>query len=135
MGAASFPSHAAGILSVNLESSFLPQFVVKQFRKNLEKQIRQIIPLSDLGKRTIGLLRDDKTIVDLHSSGLIDISRFIRVLVKDSQFLQCAFNKGNSRDIKVQINLIACQPLKDESSSSSSSTRSSSSSSSSNRSS
>merc|ERR1712016_61545 len=77
------------------------------------------------GKRTIGLLRDDKTIVDLHSSGLIDISRFIRVLVKDSQFLQCAFNKGNSRDIKVQINLIACQPLKDESSSSSSSSSSS----------
>merc|ERR1712004_698276 len=63
----------------------------------------------------------------------IDISRFIRVLVKDSQFLQCAFNKGNSRNSKVRINLIACQPLKDEASSSSSSTRSSSSSSSSNK--
>ena len=121
----------AGILSVNLESSFLPQFVVKQFRKNLEKQIQQIIPLSNLGKRTIALLRDDNAIVDFHSSGLIDISRFIRVLVKDSQFLQCAFNKGNSRNSKVQINLIACQPLKDETSSSSGSNKSSSSSSSS----
>merc|ERR1712004_896952 len=98
----------------------------KQFRKNLEKQIQQIIPLSDLGKRTIGLLRDDNAIVDLHSSGLVDISRFIRVLVKDSQFLQCAFSKGNSRNIKVQINLIACQPLKDAASSSSSSSSSSS---------
>ena len=37
----------AGILSVNLENSFMPQWVVKQFRKNLKAQIQEIIPLSD----------------------------------------------------------------------------------------